>query len=838
MSKHSKKSRKMKTQTVEQKTIPPSNPVWKKYPALFSFGLILILLLIFFREVLFENKTFLPPDAITSQCFKTFIQGALHQGIYPLWNPYIFCGMPSFASLSSVPNSIHHGLIFNFISAILDMLKNGLSTHFIRILINYFLLGGFVFLYLRNKKLSPSVCFYSSIAFVFMPQIIAYAAFGHTTKLETAVFIPILFLLIEKLLEKRNLLFFSLTGLCVGLQLLLAHIQIAFYTHLMIGIFLIYWVIQTYREEKNLKLIFQGIGLWAGAIVLGALVSSVLNLSIWEYAHYSIRGGASSGLDYGYATSWSFPPSEMTTFFIPSFMGFGGSTYWGPMPFTDFPLYFGIVTFLLAGLAILLNRNRTTWFFIILAVISLLMSFGKHFPVLYGPMFKLLPFFSKFRVPNMVLILFNFAMVVLAGFGLQALLNFKKSNADKSKLIHRYIFGFGTVTALLLFILFIGKGSYLNWAQRIGSNEFAAYDKATGDGLRAMLFLFLSGGAILLAVRGNLKTKHLPLILGVLLIIDLWTVDNRFIEPRNKVEKSAYFSETPEVQFLIEKLKEKNEPFRILPVGDQRTVNWYMYHGIQNVNGYHAAKIKIYQKLLESFDMPNGFLKKYIKPVQGKYTWKTPSEISEKQMRIDQTFLKMTNVKYIVSPYILPDTTLEPVVPPSSRGANGIMQYKHALPRVLFPQKTIQIEGEENILNYMTSGQFDPSMTAILEEKPPFQIEASNDNRATITDYDLHYIKIEAEIKTPSQMVLSEIYYPAGWKAYVNGQETKIFKTDYVLRSIFMYPGTYIIEFKFNPKAFHIGRIVYWASLFFLFCGIIAGFLLERKKLIKTKETS
>ena len=829
----------MKSQITEQKTVPSSNPIWERYPSLFAIGLILLLLLIFFRQVIFLNKTFLPPDAVTSQCFKTFIDDALNRGIYPLWNPYIFCGMPSFASLSSVPNSLQHGLIFNFISAILEIIKKGLSTEFfIRKLINYLLLGGFIFLYLRKKKLSISVCLYSSIAFVFIPQIIAYSVFGHTTKLETSVFIPILFLVIEKLLEKRNLLFFSLTGLCVGLQLLLAHIQIAFYTHLMIGIFLIYWLIQTYREEKNLKPILQGISLWAGAIVLGVLVSSVLNLSIWEYSHYSIRGGASSGLDYGYATNWSFPPSEITTFFIPSFMGFGGATYWGPMPFTDFPLYFGIVTFLLAGLAILLNRNRTTWFFIILAGVSLFMSFGKHFPILYGPMFKLLPFFSKFRVPNMVLILFNFAMVILAGFGLQMLLDFKKLDADKLKLIRRYIFGFGAVSALLLFILLLGKGAYLNWAQKIGRNGLAAYNKATGDGLRAMLFLFLSGGAILLTIHGNLKTKYLPLILGGLLIIDLWTVDNRFVDPRNKTDEKAYFTKTPEVRFLIEKLKEKGEPFRILPVGDQRTANWYMYHDIQNVNGYHAAKIKIYQKLLERFDMPNGFFKKYIKVVQGKYAWKRPSEISERQMNIGQTFLKLTNVKYIVSPYILPDTTLELVVPPSTRGANGILQYKQALPRIFFPQKNIQIEGEENILNYMTSGQFDPSITAILEEKPPFQIETSNESRATIKDYDLHDIKIEAEIKTPTQMVLSEIYYPAGWKAYVNGQETKIFKTDYVLRSIFLNPGTYIIEFKFNPKTFQTGRMIYWSSLFFLFAGIIAGALIERKKLIKTKETS
>ncbi len=830
MAKHSKKSKKKKNQTVEQKVNPSSNPIWKRYPVPFAIGLIFLLLLIFFRELMFANKTFLPPDSITSESFRTFIQDALKRGIYPLWNPYIFCGMPSFASLSSAPYIDVTGRI---IFGILWLIKKIIPLpDFTRILVNYFLLGGFVFLYLRTKKLSTAISLYSSIAFVFIPQIIAYTAFGHNTKLETIIFMPLLLLLTEKLLEKRNLLFFSLTGLCVGLQLLRAHIQIAFFTHLMIGIFVIYWIIQTYRKEKNLKSILQGIGLWAGAIVLGGLVSSVLNLSTWEYSHYSIRGGVSSGLNYGYATAWSFPPSEITTFFIPSFMGFGKETYWGPMPFTDFPLYFGIVTFLLAGMTVLLNRNRTTWFFIILAGVSLFISFGKHLPILYGPMFKFVPLFNKFRAPKMILVLFNFSMVILAGYGLQTLLDFKKSDAAKLKLVHRYIFIFGAVATLLLLILLVGKGAYLNWTQKVGSNGLAAYNKATNDGLRAMLFLLLSGGAILLAVRGNFKTKYLPLILGGLLIIDLWTVDNRFVKPRNKTEERAYFAETPEVRFL----KEKNETFRIFPVGDQRTANWYMYHEIQNVYGYQAAKLQLYQTLLERFDIPNGFLRKYIKTVQGKYAWKEPSEISSRQMQIDQTFLKLTNANYIVSPYILPDTTLELVFPPSSRGANGIMQYKHALPRVFFPQKTIQIEGRENILNYMTNGQFDPAIVAIIEENPPFEIHPSDSNRANITKYDIHNIKIEADIKTPSQMVLSETYYPAGWKAYVDGKETKIYKTNYAFRSIFLNPGEHRIKFVFSPNTFKIGLILSISSFLLLIAGVFLGWQIERKKVKKIKE--
>lgn len=133
----------------------------------------------------------------------------------------------------------------------------------------------------------------------------------------------------------------------------------------------------------------------------------------------------------------------------------------GGMPFTDYPFYMGIVTLLLAGMAFILKRSRYVVFFTILALVTLVISFGKHFPILYGPLFKFLPFFNKFRVPSMIHILLAFAVVILAGIGLHSLLNLKDQSQHQK--IRKYIYIFIGISGFIALFLLFGKGVYLNW---------------------------------------------------------------------------------------------------------------------------------------------------------------------------------------------------------------------------------------------------------------------------------------------------------------------------------------------------------------------------------------
>jgi len=423
-------AKKKKSKTPQQKnkaTSTQSNVVIEylnKHPNFLPLTILGVLLLIFFHEAVFGGKTLVSSDKLNSISVSSFIKDALGRGIFPLWCPYLFGGMPSFASLMSAPFVDIINTLFWFIRKVVP------TPDIYRIILNYFLFGLFTYILLMRKTGVRFVALFAALAMVFQPSVIGFAAFGHNSKLGVAVLIPVIFLLLEELVEKRQLRYFGLLGLAVGIQLLRAHTQMSYYTFMMIGLYLLYWGVASTLKKQAASRTFKSIALVLLALVLGVAVSSWLYLPVQEYSQYSIRGGA-KGLDYGYATQWSFSPQEIMTFLVPSFMGFGGQTYWGGMPFTAFPLYMGIVTIFLAGIGFVLKRDRTMIFFALMGFGALLISFGKDLPILYGPLFEFLPFFNKFRVPNMILILLQFSIVVLAALGLNALRNIKETQVKE-----------------------------------------------------------------------------------------------------------------------------------------------------------------------------------------------------------------------------------------------------------------------------------------------------------------------------------------------------------------------------------------------------------------------
>ena len=179
-------------------------------------------------------------------------------------------------------------------------------------------------------------------------------------------------------------------------------------------------------------------------LILGLFMAMWIYLPVLTYAPYSIRGaGSGGGSGFDYATAWSFSFGEMATFFIPSFYGFGGATYWGNMPFTDYPNYMGIIVLTLSLIGILFHGNRIKWYFMITGLLALLISFGKYF-FLYEIFYDCFPYFNKFRVPAMFLILTQFSVTILAGLGLDVSTKWIKDNKNgemgkklKYKIDHR-----------------------------------------------------------------------------------------------------------------------------------------------------------------------------------------------------------------------------------------------------------------------------------------------------------------------------------------------------------------------------------------------------------------
>ncbi|MDZ7401998.1 MAG: hypothetical protein ONB37_17705, partial [candidate division KSB1 bacterium] len=272
------------------KTAPkqPKESFFTRHPNWATAIILFILLLIFYYQVVFEGKTLLAPDALNSRSFKPFINDALNRGIYPLWNPYIFSGMPSLGSLTAP--------LINIVDTIVNYILLGISqiiplTPFMVIILNYVLLGFLTYFLLKSLNLNRYACLFSAIAVTFLPQFIAFTAFGHNTKFYSVVLIPLIFWSVKQLLEKKNLFYFAITALVIGFQLLRAHIQVCYYTYLMIGIYFIFQAILEFKENRKPLPILKSGALLAAAVLAGLMLSSVLYLSVYEYSHYSIRGG-------------------------------------------------------------------------------------------------------------------------------------------------------------------------------------------------------------------------------------------------------------------------------------------------------------------------------------------------------------------------------------------------------------------------------------------------------------------------------------------------------------------------------------------------------------------
>ena len=808
-----------------------------KHPNWTIVIILLALLLLFYHAIVFEGKTLLPPDTITAKSYKTFVDNALKDLDYPLWNPYIFSGMPSFASLSNTPLVNIVDTIINYsliaISKILPL------TPFMRIIVNYLFLGLLMFLLLNSFKVNRYAALFAAVAVMFIPQFVAFSVFGHNSKILTIVLIPLIFWAVNQLLEKKNLLYFALAAMAFGLQLMRAHVQVCYYTYLLIGLYFIYYSIIEYKDTKKFDNILKSFGLLAGVVFTALLLSSVLYISIYEYSHYSIRGGGTTGgLSYDYASSWSFAPAEMITFLIPSFYGFGGATYWGKMPFTDYPLYMGIVVLFFAGLGLVIKRGRYNIFFGIAALFSLIISFGKHLPILYNPMFKFLPFFNKFRIPSMVHIILDISVIIIAALGFHYLMELKESAnkkliQQKITLIKRYFYIFSGIGVLLLFFIILGKGTIFGWmissGRQLSTSAAAqemAYQMALKDSVIMLIFIGLSGFLSLFYMNGKLKQNLLGIAIIVLLVVDLWLIDFKLIDPKSKVSETSFFKKNDIVTFL----EKQSKPFRIFPVKTnqpgEKPDNWYMYHELENIYGYHAAKLKIYQESLEAMQLPQNYLIKYFKPsidAQGRQSYqpKRPEEVQVDLLYGHQAFLNMLNVKYIISAYPLPDTSCQMI----HRGSSSfIYENKNVLPRAFFVDEIKTLQKKDDIFKLIKSKEFDPSKIAILEKNTNINIEHDPNRTIEIVSKDLHKIKIKASVSKPALMVLSEIYYPAGWKAFVDGEKTEIYKTNYILRSIFLQPGDHEIEFVYKPLSFKLGLIISFITLVLLMLAIFFSY--------------
>jgi Bacterial membrane protein YfhO len=824
----------------------------EKYQTPVFLGIILILILIFFNAGLFGGKVFSSADNIASNSFTTYLDDAKKDGIFPLWVPYIFCGMPSFAAL--IP---HLERMYDYSQAVWVIVRDGLYAIFpgnnVWAIVLFYIIFGFAFYFLADYKFrNKLIALFCALAAVFITPIIQMIIVGHNSKLIAVMMFPLIFLFILKTYDyfrsedKKNIfkpmLFLAVLTFFIHIQMSSNHIQMLFYFNIIYGFYLLYELIAGLVKKTGVSPILKTIAVFVIATSLSGLMNADSYMSTREYSKYSTRGvpaienqtealqNKSKDSDYEYATNWSFSPGEVMTFFIPSWEGFGDieykgqrlNTYWGQMPFTTSPMYFGVLTMLLAFMGIYYNFRKSflVQAMVVLSFLSLILSFGRTFPMLYDILYYNLPYFSSFRAPVMIHIIINVAFVILAGFGIKSIIETARDKNASGRFVKNAKYVFSILFLPIIFGIIGFNGFYTDsvsnspLAQKLASSGYPAqqvtqylgqvaeitYSNVKSEMFLIGILLLLTYGLIYLFVKGKVQYKVFIPGLMVLILFDLWYIDFKTLHWDTKADMESVFKAPDYVDWILK--NEKNTyDFRVLNLNKNVPIreNTLAYWRLENIYGYQGAKLRVYQ------DMDD---------VDGLF---------------NATVWNITSTKYIISDQPYTDSVLTQVF----KGSKFVYRFNGYSPKAYFV-KSYKVASGIDILRNVKANNFNPHETAFFEKDPGLKIDPPDSAaNVKITSYGIHDITLEAEASGKNLMYISEVYYPAGWKAYVDGNPTEIYKTNYLFRSIVVPKGKHKIEFKFEPETFYTGKKIAIGTnilLILLFIASVGGIYLKRKK--------
>jgi hypothetical protein len=783
---------------------PPARPPLTLSTA-WAAALLGLLVVLFFHELVLEGKTFVSPDALAPAGFVRMGEQLLYrEHVYPLWNPFVFLGMPSFAS------GAYNPLIYppDWPLALLQKLLP--LPDMTWMLLYYFLAGLFAFLLAREWGATAEGALLGAAAFVFAPNLVAVGSHGHGSQLVDSAYLPLMLWLVARWMRGGRLADLGWLALAGGFQMLRGHAQIAFYTWLAIGLYLVVDVVASLARPSASSAppsskLGRAVGVGA-AMALAFGIAGFYNLPLHDYARWSIRGGGEGGgVGIQYATQWSLAPWELLTVVVPGAVGFGDQTYWGGMPFTNYPnAFMGMVVVVLV-LPALRGGGAPRVFAALLALVSLTISFGSHFP-LYGFLYQHLPLFNKFRVPVMIIILFQLALALGAAWGWSAVA-MERAGGGRSRAAGRLLLAAALVLGLLLVFAVAGQEAWRDGyvrsalAHRAGFPREAAlfaYTRYVGDLARACFLGLAALGLIGLARAERLSAPLASLGLLALMLIELWPVSGSVMKPVIG-ERQVVSMETGRddvVEFL-----EQAGPvgsFRILPT-DEFQSNRYAGFAIASVGGAHAAKTRLIQDLIEAGGTQN-------------LNW-----------------LRLLNVRFVVSRQGIDSI---PGMTRVHRGSGSVFELPRWLPRAMLVGEYRRVSPARAILDSVALGSADAARATWLERDPGLTLGSVAGARASISSYTLNDVAIEVDTPGAALLRLADLWYP-DWEATVDGRPAEILKADYLLRAVAVPAGSHRVEFHFRPRTMRQGLLLSCASLLVTLALLGAG-LLRRRPAVDT----
>lgn len=800
----------------------------KFYPHVLAiFGFVLISLL-YFHPVLQGKKVFQSDIAQYIGMAKEQNDFRKTTGDEPYWTDSAFGGMPTYQLGANYPNNFIKQL-----DSVIRFLPRPADYLFL-----YFV--GFYIL-LRVFRVDSLKAFFGALAFGFSTYLIIILGVGHNAKAHAIAYMPMVVAGVILVFRKRYLLGGLLTMVAAALEINANHFQMTYYLLLFLLVIGICFTIQ-YIKNKDFKNLGIVIGIFAVAGILSIGVNATNLMATSEYAKYSTRSDSeltfnpdgskkesNNAMSYEYITEYSYGIAESFNLIAPRL--FGGSnhenvgvdspmyemvsnqgaspeqakdfassvpTYWGDMPIVAAPAYIGAVVFFLFILALFIDKRKIKYAFLAGALLSLFLSWGKHLPALTNFFIDYVPMYNKFRAISSIQVILELCMPVLAVLGLQSF--FKAEEKERWNALWKSgAAALGVVVILLLskgmFSFTGGNDSYYLQAygemgapfiQALKEQRAAMY---VSDLLRSGTLILLAAAVLWLFTKNKLSQVTAVVLVGVLMVGDLFFVDKNYVNSDSFVtarQADVPFEETPaDAQIL-----QDTTHYRVFEVdGNMSSARASYFH--KSIGGYHAAKPRKMQQL---FDY----------------------QIAKNNIGV----LNMLNVKYIIQ-----KDNEGKDIPLKNAEANGNAWFVSEVKKVNTPDQEMK-----------ALDKLDTKKTAVLNQKEfANAVKGSTfvkDSSAVITlkEYKPNYLKYTSDNPNEGLAVFSEVYYPKGWKAVIDGKEVPHFAVNYVLRAMEVPAGKHTIEFKFEPGVVKKGSQISLFSFIAMLILIIAGIYFDAKK--------
>ena len=778
---------------------------------------VLLICLFMFGKVLLSDYEFLPPDSYSAKAVEQGFNLAEDKyGEYPLWLPWMFSGLPSVHSFQNISEYYYPYKIFKLFREI-GVLR------FYEFILHFIFAGLGMFLLLRKIGCNSISSLFSSLSYVTMPYLIANLIHGHGSLIMTASYIPWILWSLMNLFDKRNLLSTGLLGLLIGFQLQRAHVQIAYYTWMMIGLYVLFFILSSiYNKKENLFSINSNpLLLLLTSLILGLSLSASIYLPAISYMNDSTRGAVEGGMGLTQAMGWSFPPIESIVFLLPSFFGFGGHTYWGYIEFTDYPQYMGIIVLIFAIYSYF-SSNKIKYFIYATLIFALLISFGRYFQFFYNIFYDFFPMFNKFRVPMYILILVQFSVSILAGIGLNKYMTSKREQKPTKKLlkITGYIFSLSTLIFLFKTYLIDFENKNMKF---YGIPNHEILDPIRLDLINQSFYIFLILILFFIMIiklkdilKNNLDISIIGRIVAIAIVLlsltDILIVNYKIINPNKQIYRTtplaerkyldAYFKKDGAINFLLS----DSSKYRIWPINDLERTNRWSAFNIESVSGYHPAKLNSYDKIINS----TGFMMPGI--------------------------MKTLNIKYIISLQKMPDNQMPDYLELVFSGSlylenkkqyatSYIYKYKDYHDRVYFSKSIVSLDMQKQI-EKINDYYFNPSEISMLSEKTDKEIKFDNNAVVELVEWSPNNIVIKTNVNSEQFLNISEIFYPKGWfvRNVAKSNDIKIYQVNNLIRGIFVAPGENIYIMSYNPIENRWGSIISVTSFFILILLIVIGF--------------